>query len=42
MNPYEKWKAKRKFPWKLVLQLVKVVLATVQVSYALVPEYIYV
>ena len=31
MDPCEKWKAKRKFPWKLVLQIVKIVLVTIQV-----------
>ena len=32
MNPCEKWRAKKKFPWKLVLQLVKIVLVTIQVN----------
>ncbi len=32
MNPWQKWKAKRKFPFKMILQFVKVVLVTVQVS----------
>ncbi len=32
MDPYQKWKARRKFPWKLIIQFVKVVLVTVQVS----------
>ena len=31
MNPCEKYRAKRKVPWKLILQLVKVVLVTIQV-----------
>ena len=31
MDPCEKWNAKRKFPWKLVLQIVKIVLVTIQV-----------
>lgn len=30
MNPLEKWKVKRKFPWKLVLQLVKIIFVTSQ------------
>lgn len=32
MDPCEKWKAKRKFPWKLVLQIVKIVLVTIQLA----------
>jgi len=32
MNPCQKFRAKRKVPWKLILQLVKVILVTVQVS----------
>jgi len=32
MNPCQKFYAKRKVPWKLILQLVKVILVTVQVS----------
>lgn len=32
MNPCQKFRAKRKKPWKLLLQLVKVVLVTVQVN----------
>jgi|SRR6218665_60744 len=31
MNPCQKFVAKRRLPWKLLLQLVKVVLVTVQV-----------
>ena len=31
MNPCEKYRAKRKTPWKLILQLVKVILVTIQV-----------
>ncbi|PSN35272.1 hypothetical protein C0J52_17558 [Blattella germanica] len=30
MNPIEKWQAKRRFPYKFVVQLVKIVLVTVQ------------
>lgn len=30
MNPMEKWSARRRFPWKLLLQLVKVVVVTAQ------------
>ena len=33
MDPCEKWKAKRKFPWKLVLQIGKIVLVTIQVIF---------
>ncbi len=32
MNPWEKWRAKKKFPYKMILQIIKVVLVTVQVS----------
>ena len=32
MNPCDKIHAKKHFPWKLVLQLVKIVLVTVQVK----------
>jgi len=32
MNPCQKFRAKRKVPWKLILQLVKVVLVTIQVN----------
>ena len=31
MNPWQKWKAKKKFPFKMILQIIKVVLVTVQV-----------
>ena len=31
MDPCHKWKAKRKFPWKLVLQIIKIILVTIQV-----------
>jgi hypothetical protein len=31
MNPYQKWAAKRKIPWKLFVQFLKVFLVTVQV-----------
>ncbi|XP_023943462.1 mucolipin-3 [Bicyclus anynana] len=30
MNPIEKWRAKRKFPYKFVVQLIKIVLVTLQ------------
>lgn len=30
-NPCQKWREKRRFPGKLTLQLVKIVLATIQV-----------
>lgn len=30
MDPIQKWKAKRRFPWKLCLQLMKIVFITVQ------------
>ena len=31
MNPCEKWKAKKKFPWKLILQIIKIIFVTFQV-----------
>ncbi|XP_035225039.1 mucolipin-3-like [Stegodyphus dumicola] len=31
MNPIEKWNEKSRFPWKLCLQIVKIVIATLQV-----------
>ncbi|CAL4150759.1 unnamed protein product, partial [Meganyctiphanes norvegica] len=30
MNPMEKWTARRRFPWKLLLQVVKIVVVTAQ------------
>lgn len=30
MNPIEKWQAKRKFPYKFVIQLIKIVIVTIQ------------
>ncbi|KAK7078325.1 Mucolipin-2 [Halocaridina rubra] len=30
MNPMEKWHARRRFPWKLLLQIVKVIVITAQ------------
>ena len=32
MNPCEKYRVKRRFPWKLLMQLAKIILVTVQVS----------
>lgn len=32
MDPCEKWKAKRRFPWKLGLQVLKILLLTIQVK----------
>jgi hypothetical protein len=31
MNPIEKWQARRKFPYKFFVQVVKIILVTVQV-----------
>lgn len=31
MNPLDKWKAKGKFPWKLLLQLIKIIFVTIQI-----------
>ena len=33
MNPLQKFRARRRKPWKLVLQIVKIVLVTVQVRF---------
>ena len=33
MNPWQKWKAKKKFPFKMILQVIKVVLVTIQVIF---------
>lgn len=41
MNPIEKWKAKGKFPWKLVLQVVKIIFVTVQLCVFGSDGYIY-
>ncbi|KAK8729969.1 hypothetical protein OTU49_008411 [Cherax quadricarinatus] len=30
MNPKEKWHARRRFPWKLLLQVIKIIVVTVQ------------
>ena len=34
MNPFQKWKNpnRRRFPWKLVIQLISIILVTIQVS----------
>ena len=39
MGPHEKFKAKRKCPWKLLLQIFKVFLVTAQVRITLMTEY---
>jgi mucolipin len=31
MNPVEKWQAKRRFPYKFIVQVIKIVLVTAQV-----------
>lgn len=31
MNPIEKWQAKRRLPYKFVVQVIKIILVTVQV-----------
>jgi hypothetical protein len=31
MNPIEKWQAKRRFPYKFIVQVIKIVLVTAQV-----------
>lgn len=30
MNPVEKWQARRKFPYKFIVQVIKIILVTVQ------------
>lgn len=32
MNPINKWKSKKKFPWKLLLQILKLIIVTVQIG----------
>jgi mucolipin 3 len=32
MNPIDKWKAKRRFPFKLLIQLIKIILVTAQLT----------
>jgi len=32
MNPIEKWKTRRRFPYKFVVQIIKIILVTLQVS----------
>ncbi|XP_069181711.1 mucolipin-3-like [Procambarus clarkii] len=32
MNPIQKWRARQRFPWKLLAQIIKIVLVTVQLS----------
>lgn len=41
MNPFEKWayRGRRRFPWKLLLQLLNVVLVVTQVSDTKVMQY---
>jgi len=31
MNPIEKWKTRRRFPYKFVVQIIKIILVTLQV-----------
>ena len=41
MNPFQKWRysKKRRFPWKLLVQLISIVLVTTQVSCGVGKEY---
>ncbi|GAB6022347.1 hypothetical protein CHUAL_006467 [Chamberlinius hualienensis] len=32
MDPVEKWKARRQFPWKLLLQIIKILVVTIQLA----------
>ncbi|XP_053212486.1 mucolipin-3-like [Panonychus citri] len=31
MNPIDKWRSKKKFPWKLLLQITKLIIVTIQI-----------
>lgn len=42
MNPIEKWKAKRRYPFKFIVQLIKIVLVTLQLSLYSYSRYHYV
>lgn len=42
MNPIEKWQARRKFPYKFVVQLIKIVLLTMQLCFFAHSRYIHV
>lgn len=42
MNPIEKWQARRKFPYKFVVQLIKIVLLTMQLCLFAHSRYIHV
>lgn len=33
MNPIEKWKTRRRFPYKFVIQIIKIILVTLQVNH---------
>ncbi|XP_015784554.1 mucolipin-3 [Tetranychus urticae] len=33
MNPIDKWRSKKKFPWKLLLQLTKLIIVTIQIYF---------
>lgn len=33
MSPIDKWRAKGRIPWKLLLQIIKIVLATIQLAF---------
>ncbi|KAG8195843.1 hypothetical protein JTE90_008536 [Oedothorax gibbosus] len=41
MNPIEKWRCKGKFPWKLLLQVVKIIFVTIQLCVFGTDGYIY-
>ena len=40
MNPFEKWKydKRRRFPWKLIVQMIVIILATIQVMMMMIDD----
>lgn len=42
MNPVEKWQAKRRFPYKFIVQIIKIVLVTTQLCLFAHNNYIHV
>ena len=40
MNPFEKWKynKRRRFPWKLIVQMIVIILATIQVMMTMMDD----
>lgn len=42
MNPIEKWQAKRRFPYKFIVQVIKILLVTIQLCLFAHNNYIHV